>query len=223
MKTHRSTLSNAEVGYVEVDERTTYNTSLFAIPPSFVEYLENVMLPHGLIQSRVEKLANDIIADAPEELVVLCVLKGAHQFFADLMQHLKKCNQHGKRIQKLNFEFIRLKSYVGDQSSGNVSVSGLEFSTIKDKNVLIVEDIVDTGRSAVKLVDELKKFSPRSIKFVSLLLKRIEKMVFFPDYIGFEIPNAFVIGYCLDYNEHFRELDHICVLNDKGKQHFSEA
>ncbi|XP_027750310.1 phosphoribosyltransferase domain-containing protein 1-like [Empidonax traillii] len=86
------------------------------------------------------------------------------------------------------------------------------------QNVLIVEDIVGTGRTMKVLLKTIEKYKPKMIKVASLLVKRTSRPDGYrPDYYGFEIPDLFVVGYALDYNEHFRDLNHICVINDHGK------
>ncbi|KAL8165053.1 UNVERIFIED_CONTAM: Phosphoribosyltransferase domain-containing protein 1 [Gekko kuhli] len=89
---------------------------------------------------------------------------------------------------------------------------------ISKKNVLIVEDIIGTGRTMRALLNHIEKYKPKMVKVSSLLLKRTSQPDGYrPDYYGFEIPNLFVVGYALDYNEHFRDLNHICVINNHGK------
>jgi hypoxanthine-guanine phosphoribosyltransferase len=86
------------------------------------------------------------------------------------------------------------------------------------QNLLIVEDIIDTGATMVKLLEKLRQYEPSSIKVTSLLIKKTDRSNgYIPDYVGFAIPDAFVVGYALDYNEYFRDLDHICVISVSGK------
>jgi hypoxanthine phosphoribosyltransferase len=80
--------------------------------------------------------------------------------------------------------------------------------------LLIVEDIIDTGATMVKLLNKLGQYKPASVKVTSLLIKKTDRSNgYIPDYVGFAIPDAFVVGYALDYNEYFRDLDHICVIS----------
>jgi len=120
-------------------------------------------------------------------------------------------------------DFIRLKSYHNTESVGEVQIlGGDDLSGIVGKNVLIVEDIVDTGKTMVKLLSILEKFKPKNIKCCSLLVKRTpHSNGYVPDYVGFAIPDSFVVGYALDYNEYFRDLDHICVINEHGKKSYA--
>ncbi|XP_031409727.1 phosphoribosyltransferase domain-containing protein 1-like isoform X2 [Meleagris gallopavo] len=97
-------------------------------------------------------------------------------------------------------------------------MGGDDLSKLTGKNVLIVEDIVGTGRTMKVLLNHIEKYNPKMIKVASLLVKRTSwPDGYRPDYYGFEIPDLFVVGYALDYNEYFRDLNHICVINDRGK------
>eukprot|EP00397_Hematodinium_sp_SG-2012_P061656 GEMP01082031.1.p2 GENE.GEMP01082031.1~~GEMP01082031.1.p2 ORF type:complete len:115 (+),score=27.49 GEMP01082031.1:285-629(+) len=93
-----------------------------------------------------------------------------------------------------------------------------DLSVLKGKNVLIVEDIIDTGNTLNQFCAHLKQFEPKCVKVASLLVKRTPLNQFKGnvDFSGFSIPDDFVVGYCLDYNEHFRDLDHVCVMNESG-------
>ncbi|XP_023320940.1 hypoxanthine-guanine phosphoribosyltransferase [Eurytemora carolleeae] len=107
---------------------------------------------------------------------------------------------------QVSVDFIRLKSYENDQSSGEIKIIGLDnLDSLEGKNVLIVEDIIDTGKTMNKLLNTLSKYKPKSVKVACLLRKRTPlSSGYAPDYVGFEIPDKFVVGYALDYNEYFR-------------------
>ncbi len=95
---------------------------------------------------------------------------------------------------------------------------------LKGKNVLIVEDIIDTGRTMQRLLATLNKHEPKSVTVACLLRKRTPLSDgYAPHYVGFEIPDNFVVGYALDYNEYFRDLGHICAINEHGKEKYSAA
>lgn len=121
------------------------------IPSHYQQDLQRILIPHGLIKDRVAKLAHDIAKDTRNPLVACCVLKGAFGFYADLISCLKKNkNAEGLNIP-MSFEFLKVKSYVNDQSTGSVeiSLSEQDLSTFKGKDILIVEDIIDTGYSTI--------------------------------------------------------------------------
>jgi len=197
---------------------------MFCVPKHYEEDLERVLIPSGVIQDRIERLARDILEDmSPGPIVTLCVLKGGYKFFTDLCDKFQILCRNSERSMPLSLDFIRLKSYVDDQSSGEIQVIGGDnLSNLTGKNVLIVEDIVDTGRTMQKLLGLLEKYNPAKVKVASLLVKRTPKSIGYkPDYCGFEIPDHFVVGYALDYNEYFRDLHHICVINENGKKKYA--
>ncbi|XP_048652530.1 hypoxanthine-guanine phosphoribosyltransferase isoform X2 [Marmota marmota marmota] len=104
----------------------------------------------------------------------------------------------------------RSPSVVNDQSTGDIKViGGDDLSTLTGKNVLIVEDIIDTGKTMQTLLSLVKQYNPKMVKVASLLVKRTSRSVGYrPDFVGFEIPDKFVVGYALDYNEYFRDLNY---------------
>lgn len=160
------------------------------------------------IAKQVKRLAQEIMRDYDQKNVLfLCVLNGAFIFAADLF---RECDLHDAEI-----EFIRYKSYDGTQSSGKVKkITGLHVD-IAGRNVLVVEDIIDSGRTAVQLREDLEKLNPQSVKFVSLLFKP-ESLTEgkAPEYVGFEIPPDFILGYGLDLYEKARNLPDIYVKKD---------
>ena len=166
-----------------------------------------VLLSEEEIALRILDLGNAITKDFQgEDLVVICVLKGAFMFCSDLIKKIHL---------PVNLEFITVSSYGdGMTSSGNVSLEMDIKSSIKDKNVLIVEDIVDTGLTIKTLKEYLSLRNPKSMKLASLLFKPSRnKHPVDIDYLGFEIEDKFVIGYGLDYAGRYRELPYIGVLN----------
>jgi hypoxanthine phosphoribosyltransferase len=170
-------------------------------------YTPEALISEEEIQLRLEALGRAITKDFQnEELVVICVLKGAFVFCTDLV---KKINL------PLKLEFISLSSY-GDSSnsSGNVRLEMDITANIEGKNVLLIEDIVDTGLTVSTLMDILRVRKPKKIKLASLLFKptKLKNKVTI-DYLGFEIEDKFVIGYGLDYAGRYRELPYIGVLN----------
>ena len=111
------------------------------------------------------------------------------------------------------------------RSTGDVHIIGMDdLQVLKGKNILIVEDIIDTGRTMQRLLKLLNKYEPKSINVACLLRKRTHLSDgYAPHYVGFEIPDKFVVGYALDYNEYFRDLAHICAINENGKQKYSAS
>lgn len=170
-------------------------------------YTPEALITEEEIALRIQALGNAITKDFENEhLVVICVLKGAFMFCSDL---IKKINL------PISLEFISLSSY-GDStnSSGNVRLEMDITANIEGKNVLIVEDIVDTGLTIKTLMDMMAVRKPKSVKLASLLFKPVKlKHKIHIDYLGFEIEDKFVIGYGLDYAGRYRELPYIGMLN----------
>ena len=160
------------------------------------------------IAKQVHRLAQEIKRDyANENPLFLCVLNGSFIFAADLF---RACGLHDAEIA-----FIRFKSYEGTQSTGKVKeIMGLDID-VTGRNVLIVEDIIDSGITAAQLRKELEKQNPKSVKMVSLLFKPEALTVGkAPEYVGFEIPCKFILGYGLDIDELARNLPDIYVLKE---------
>ena len=170
-------------------------------------YTPETLIAEDEIALRIEALGKAITQDFEnEEIVVICVLKGAFMFCSDL---IKKINR------PIKLEFISLSSY-GDStnSSGNVRLEMDITANIEGKHVLIVEDIVDSGLTIKTLLEILSIRKPKSVKLASLLFKpsKLKHKVKI-DYLGFEIEDKFVIGYGLDYAGRYRELPYIGMLN----------
>ncbi|XP_062402887.1 hypoxanthine phosphoribosyltransferase 1, like [Sardina pilchardus] len=205
------------------DDEKGHELGLFCVPKHYEDDLDRVIIPHGLIMDRTERLARDIIRDmGGHHIVALCVLKGGYKFFADLLDFIKALNQNCDKSVPLTVDFIRLKSYSNDRSTNQVKViGGDELSALTGKNVLIVEDIVETGRTMETLLSLLNDYNPKMVKVVSLLVKRTPRSSGYrPDYFGFEVPDKFLVGYALDYNEYFRDLSHICILSENAKEKY---
>lgn len=163
-----------------------------------------VLFTDKQIQDEIAKLGqifNDKYKD--EELYLICVLKGSVMFMVDLAKHLK---------MPIKMEFIRLSSYgSGFTSTGRVSAVDIALPDLNNKNVIIIEDIIDTGHTAKFLMDFIHhNFKPKHLKFCSLLDKKIKREVDIePDYYCFEIDDKFLVGYGLDYDGYYRNIPYI--------------
>ena len=157
------------------------------------------------IQRRVRELAAEISRDHPLGVHLVCVLKGASIFLADLARALE-CD--------VTMDFIAVSSYgASTKSSGQVRLLKDLDTTLEGRNVLIIEDIVDTGLTLTYLQDILKARAPRSLRTACLLSKPSRREVDVTvDYIGFTIEDRFVVGYGLDHHERYRNLPHIAVV-----------
>ena len=159
-----------------------------------------LLLNRDQIRRRVKELAAEISRDyRGREILLICVLKGAFVFLSDLMRHIDS---------PVQVDFVGLASYGSETvSSGQVRVTRESTIPVKGKDVIIVEDIIDTGRTLKFLAHELRSGRPRSLKICCLLDKKSRREVeFAADYVGFDIEDLFVVGYGLDVNEQFRNL-----------------
>lgn len=171
--------------------------------------IERILFTEEEIDEATKKVASEInkdYKDATGTTVLLCILKGSLVFCSDLMR-------------KLNFptelEFMKVSSYgSGTTSSGQLKVSlDINREDVKDVNFIIVEDIIDTGITLSRLHKMLLERGAKSVKTAALLNNPSRRRVDFePDYVGLIMPNEFVVGYGLDYNENFRQLPYIGVL-----------
>jgi len=165
-----------------------------------------LFIPENIIQDRIKELARSIKSDyRGKNPIIICILKGAVIFASDLM---KASEIEGE------MDFVRLSSYDGTSSTENVEELMSIASKISGRHVLIVEDIVDTGRTLDYYIKKLKHEEPLSIELAALLLK--PEALKFPievKYLGFKIPDLFVVGYGLDYNESGRGLRDIYQLD----------
>jgi hypoxanthine phosphoribosyltransferase len=164
-----------------------------------------VSITAGEIQKRITELGKQLSSDMDgKKPVFIAVLNGSFLFAADLLKNVT-C--------ECEITFVRVSSYAGTQSTGVVrNLVGLN-EKIEDRNIIIVEDIVDTGDTVMYLMNELKKERPKEIRLASLLLKpEALKHSIHVDYTGFEVPNDFLVGYGLDYDGLGRNLNDIYTL-----------
>jgi len=175
-----------------------------------MEPLGRVLIDEKSAIQRVKELGEQITKDYKDSnnLMVIGILKGAVVFMSDLIKEIKL---------PLKIDFMAVSSYgASTKTSGVVRILKDLDEEIEGKDVLIVEDIVDTGLTLHYLLDNLRSRKPNSIKICCFLDKpsrrRVQVKV---DYIGFEIPDEFVIGYGLDYAEKYRNLPYVCVLDEK--------
>ena len=164
-----------------------------------------ILLSEAQIQKRVAEMAAEIRRDFPDDLHVIAVLKGAFIFLSDLARAMPG---------HVSLDFMAVSSYAkGTTSSGEVKMVKDLDTALDGRNVVIVEDIVDTGLTLTYLQEILRKRHPKSLRTACLLSKPSRRKVDVKvDYIGFTIEDRFVVGYGLDYEEQYRNLPHIAVL-----------
>jgi hypoxanthine phosphoribosyltransferase len=168
--------------------------------------INRVLLSHTQIQRRVRALAKQISHDyADEQLVLVGVLKGVICFMSDLMQHISI---------PLTTEFMAISYYGSNTAEPAVKITKDIDTSISGLHVLMIEDVVDTGMTLNYLLNHLSAHNPASLRVCTLLDKRVRRLVDVPlDYIGFELPDEFVVGYGLDYHGEYRNLPFVGVLN----------
>ena len=168
-------------------------------------------MPAEELQRRIRELGAEISRDyADRDLIMIGVLKGAVLFLADLMREL---------TVPCEVDFMAVSSYgSATDSSGVVRILKDLDSSIEGRNVLIVEDIIDSGLTLQYLLRNLRARNPASVEVCALLTKPDRRRVELPiRYVGFEIPNRYVIGYGLDYAQRYRNLDCVAVLNERDQ------
>ena len=160
------------------------------------------------IQAKVKELADRITKDySGKELLAVGILKGAYMFFSDLVRAIEV---------PLTLDFIIASSYIKTETSGEVKMYYDIREDIPDKHVLLIDDIVDTGITLNYIRERVLARSPQSVKVCAFLDKKEKREVEIPlDYVGFEIPNEFVVGYGLDYDNKFRNLPYISIFKKR--------
>ncbi len=164
------------------------------------------LIPEAEIAKRVRELGEQISRDyAGKEIHVICILKGGVFFMCELVKHITVPVTH---------DFMSVSSYGdGTVSSGRIKIVKDLDDSIQEKDILIVEDIVDSGRTLHHLLQLLRARNPKSIRLCTLLDKPERREVEVPvDYTGFSIPDLFVVGYGLDYAQHYRNLPYVGVV-----------
>jgi hypoxanthine phosphoribosyltransferase len=182
-----------------------------AAPPSWQPEIERILITEEQIARRVRQLTRQLQKDfAGRDLVIVSLLNGTVMFLADLVRHLSL---------PLRLDFIGVSSYGAGTESGELVFTKQLRIDVRGRDVLVVDDILDTGKTLRRVLAELRTHKPRRIKVCVLLEKkarRTEKVR--ADYVGFQIPDDFVVGYGLDYAERYRNLPFVGVLKPEAYQ-----
>lgn len=168
--------------------------------------IESILIPQDKVQQRIREIAKQIESDYKgKTLTMICILRGASVFFCDLVREINL---------DVRFEFMSVSSYgAGTTTTGEVRINKDINTTLEGKNVIVVEDIIDSGCTLAFLKKMLEQRNPASLKICTLLDKPSRRKVEFKgDYVGFEIEDKFVVGCGLDYAERYRNLKDVCVL-----------
>ncbi|MBE6976483.1 MAG: hypoxanthine phosphoribosyltransferase [Ruminococcaceae bacterium] len=173
--------------------------------------IQEILITEEQLKARICQLGEILTRDyADKDPIIVGVLKGVVLFYADMIRQIKVPCQ---------MDFMWISSYEGTDSTGEMIVRKDISTDIKGRHVLILEDIYDTGNSLTFVQQHLLSKEPASLKICTLLDKpsrRKPGITLQPDYVGFEVPNAFVVGYGLDYNEHYRNLPYVGVLKPEA-------
>lgn len=169
--------------------------------------IQKVLYTEEEIKARIQEMGAELTAEyAGKNPLIVGVLKGVVVFYADMIRQIKVPCQ---------MDFMCISSYSGTNSTGNMVIKKDISADVEGRHVLILEDIFDTGNSLDFVYKYLQSKNPASLKICTLLDKperRKEGITLKPEYVGFTIPNEFVVGYGLDYNEHYRNLPFVGVL-----------
>lgn len=162
----------------------------------------NILINKAKLEKRIEELGKQIEKDYQgKEIVFIGILKGSVMFMTELAKNVKS---------NVELDFMDVSSYQGTESSGTVTINKDIRNSIEGKDVILVEDIIDTGRTLTYVLEYLKQKNPNSIKIATMLSKPSRRvMELNVDYIGFSVEDKFVVGYGLDYNEKYRNLPYI--------------
>ena len=172
--------------------------------------IKSILIDEKEIEEIVTRVAKQITEDyknRSSKLLLLCILKGSVVFMGDLMKHIEL---------PVEIDFMKVSSYgAGSKTSGNINIIlDLHRNDLEDVDIIIVEDIIDSGRTLSHLSEYLKLKGAKSVKTVTLLDKPERREVnFVPDYTGKVIPDEFVVGYGLDYDERYRSLPYVAILD----------
>jgi len=171
--------------------------------------IEQILIARGAISDRVRSLGEEITkqlddVDSEQEIVLVAVMTGSLIFVADLMRHLP---------MKIRIQLMTASSYIGESTVSNGDPVLGNLPDVKDKHVLLVDDILDSGKTLTRIREELITLNPRSIQSCVLLRKKLQTAMSVPcEYVGFEIEDEFVVGYGLDYDGYYRNLPDIGVI-----------
>lgn len=176
------------------------------VPARWREEVQSILITEQAIARRVKQMAAQIEHDfGGREMVAVSLLNGTVMFLADLVRHLSL---------PMRLDFIGVSSYGAGTESGNLVITKELRLDVQGRDVLLVDDILDTGKTLSRVLNKLNALKPRSVKTCVLLNKaarRVEKID--ADYVGFEIPDHFVVGYGLDFAERYRNLPFVGVLH----------
>jgi hypoxanthine phosphoribosyltransferase len=205
--------------------RFNFSKDLFLIPSHYVNDVHSVLIPRGLAVDRIAKLAIDVKEIyGNEELHLICILKGSRGFFSELVESLDRIYMYTEGHARPPYmeHYVRIKSNVDHAGKHHINIMSGDLSTLKGKNVLIVEDIIDSGKTLKAFCRGLLDYHVKSLRIASMIEKRSDRSSGLRgDFVGFSVPgSAFVGGFCIDYQEMFRDLPHVCLLEPSAVEKY---
>lgn len=208
-----------------INEKMFFSRNLVTLPLQYHKYIDDVILPYGALVNRIEKLAYDILEDnRGHDIILVTIMKSSLMFSNYLQKYIMEIKKYKDFQNDVFYEYITSTSYVDSTSTGETKIlTSLDvFKSFKGKNIIIIEDMYDSGTSLNYLIELIQKYEPKSIKIAMLCIKQNPKNLKYNlniDYVGFIIPrNTFVLGFGMDYNELFRDLNHMCVCSEEGQK-----
>ncbi|KAI6228987.1 hypothetical protein M3Y99_01157200 [Aphelenchoides fujianensis] len=198
---------------VAISDDQEYAIDQFLVPQCYEGDLQSILIPEGQIKDRIKKLAHEIHHNIGDQAIsLICVLKGSYKFFTALVDALSIV-RHTCKTQ-LTVDFIRAKSYEDTESTGQLEIIGLSnLNEIKGQNVLIVDDIVDSGLTLSRLIHTFEEQGASKVWTALLLSKRVKRQ---------ENPREDFVAFQLDYNQKFRDLSHLAVMSETGIQKYKK-
>ena len=198
---------------IDVRERSPYSVNQFRVKQDYKKDLDHLLISEGEIDSRITCLADEITLEfsgrEETEVYAMCVLKGAMQFFGSLIPQLDL-------DVPVNEGAIKASRYQrGGTISEEAEIEWLDQELIAGRDILIVEDIIDEGYTLRSVLEQLEQYDPNSVEVAVLFDKRSRRQIEVDvGFTGFIIPDEFVVGYGLDYDERYRDLRHLAVLDE---------
>lgn len=189
------------------------------IPDHYKPDIDKILLPNGLLTDRIEKLALDISQFYGDvELHVVCILKGSRGFFTYLLKYLNHLAVYRQQQDNPPFmeHYARIQPRKEKGGVQDITIVSEDFSSLKDKNVLVLDDLISSGETLRMFCDKMSRHNPKSLK-VAALLERPDT-TFKGDFVGFIVPDEFLVGFSLDHKEMYRDLDHVCVLKKDRRE-----
>lgn len=203
---------------IDIRERSPYSVNQFRVKGDYKGDLDHLLISEGEIDSRITCLADEVTREfsgrEETEVYAMCVLKGAMQFFGSLIPQLDL-------DVPVNEGAIKASRYEkGGTTSEKAEIEWLDQELIEGRDILVVEDIIDEGYTLKSVIEQLEEFDPHSVKVAVLFDKRSRRQTEIDvDFTGFVIPDEFVVGYGLDYDERYRDLRHLAVLDNSVLDH----